>query len=420
MISLNFFVEQNKDRVNAFLNQLCEVGDFYESLEMDQYVALTKKELELNITLNEIYNTHALLHQHRDVLAPNPQSHLRQALQELGIPPQQVPRRENKTILLPLFSRWEAPLNDSLANHGDDMTQADLLYMEAKSIFVQIVRSLPHMFSNSPSAGPTLKLNLPEIAEAAATSKDGLLVRRGLKVRDMLRELEDLGVVNSRDEYGFMTDEVAKELAHLGNLREKVKSEVSSLQAVYRTICDHNEYLKSQLESYKAYLQNVRLQSGAGGGSSAAGAAGAVGGGDRAAATNATNTAGSAVAGGLSNLGANVSSLLHGKGRKYGQEVGPYKFSHGQLEKDGIIVESNVPENRRANIFFNISSPLPGTFIIALHYKGRERAILEMDLKLDDLLEKQQENVQYLDLEYVQLHVTRTLNLLTRTFIKRV
>ena len=44
--------------------------------------------------------------------------------------------------------------------------------------------------------------------------------------------------------------------------------------------------------------------------------------------------------------------------------------------------------SRRSNIFFNITSPIPGTFIIALHYKGRDKAILEMDLKLDDLLEK--------------------------------
>lgn len=43
---------------------------------------------------------------------------------------------------------------------------------------------------------------------------------------------------------------------------------------------------------------------------------------------------------------------------------------------------------RRPNIYFNISSPTPGTFIIALHYKGRDKAILEMDLKIDDLLEK--------------------------------
>lgn len=43
---------------------------------------------------------------------------------------------------------------------------------------------------------------------------------------------------------------------------------------------------------------------------------------------------------------------------------------------------------RRPNIYFNFTSPTPGTFIIALHYKGREKAILEMDLNIDDLLEK--------------------------------
>lgn len=34
MMSLNPFVENNKVRMNKFLNVLCEVGDFYESLEV--------------------------------------------------------------------------------------------------------------------------------------------------------------------------------------------------------------------------------------------------------------------------------------------------------------------------------------------------------------------------------------------------
>lgn len=34
MITLNPFVENNKARINQFLNNLCEVGDFYESLEV--------------------------------------------------------------------------------------------------------------------------------------------------------------------------------------------------------------------------------------------------------------------------------------------------------------------------------------------------------------------------------------------------
>ncbi len=74
----------------------------------------------------------------------------------------------------------------------------------------------------------------------------------------------------------------------------------------------------------------------------------------------------------------------------------------------------------RANIYFNIISPSPGTFIIALHFKGREKPILEMDLKIDDLLEKQQKDADAaLDLEYVQLHVTKVLALFNKLFTKR-
>jgi hypothetical protein len=36
--------------------------------QLDQYMALSKKDLRIHITLNELYNTHALLVQHRDAL----------------------------------------------------------------------------------------------------------------------------------------------------------------------------------------------------------------------------------------------------------------------------------------------------------------------------------------------------------------
>lgn len=34
MANLNPFVEANKAKINAFLNSLCEVGDFYDTLEV--------------------------------------------------------------------------------------------------------------------------------------------------------------------------------------------------------------------------------------------------------------------------------------------------------------------------------------------------------------------------------------------------
>lgn len=81
---------------------------------------------------------------------------------------------------------------------------------------------------------------------------------------------------------------------------------------------------------------------------------------------------------------------------------------------------------------------MPGTFVISLHYKGvcvfccrmvpisnrlfstgRNRGLLELDLKLDDLLEMQQNGQDELDLEYVQFNVPKVLTLLNKRFARK-
>jgi Ras GTPase-activating-like protein IQGAP2/3 len=192
---------------------------------------------------------------------------------------------------------------------SDSVTQNDINYMEAKSIFVQLLRSMPHLADKRP-------IDLPSLAERAATSKDPVLVRRGIKVQNLLTELDQAGVVDGHDNYKIMQDEVATEMVHLGNTKEKVVLETRSLEAVYKTICDHNNYLRSQLEQYKAYLQNVRQ-------------------------TTAKDNKDKGIG------GVGVVSV-NGKERKEKKAavLGPYRFTHSQFEKEGIIMESNVPENR--------------------------------------------------------------------------
>lgn len=46
--------------------------DFADVFKLDQYMALSKKDLSINITLNELYNTHGLLVQHVEVLVGFP------------------------------------------------------------------------------------------------------------------------------------------------------------------------------------------------------------------------------------------------------------------------------------------------------------------------------------------------------------
>jgi Ras GTPase-activating-like protein IQGAP2/3 len=366
MAKLQPFIQSNKDRINKFLLDLCEVQDFYDTLEMDNYVALSKRDLELSITLNEVYATHSLLERHAVELAKDDSSHLGVILSELGPAPVQLPRKENRAINLPLFSKWETPIDDLTA--ALDITQEEIFFMEAKSTFVMILRSLP------PNSSITRRpLRLDRIAEAAATTKnDSVMVKKGIRSMELLSQLQELGVIDKEDGFALLRDEVEQELVHLGSMKEKVVEESRKLEEVFRTIRDHNAYLVGQLETYKSYLHNVRSQS-------------------------------------------------EGKTRKQQkhQVLGPYKFTHQQLEKEGVIQKSNVPENRRANIYFNFTSPLPGTFVISLHYKGRNRGLLELDLKLDDLLEMQKDSQEELDLEYVQFNVSKVLVLLNKRFARK-
>jgi Ras GTPase-activating-like protein IQGAP2/3 len=368
MVKLQPFIQANKERINKFMMDLCEVQDFYETLEMDNYVALSKRDLELSITLNEIYSTHSLLEKHSAELVKGDGNHLSQLLAELGPAPSQMPRRENRAITLPLYSKWETPIDDLTA--ALDITQEEVFFMEAKATFVTILRTLP---ANSPITRRPLRLD--RVAEAAGTTKnDSVMVRKGIRAMELLNQLQEIGIIEKEDQFALLRDEIEQELVHLGSLKEKVLTETGKLEEVFKTIQEHNNYLNSQLETYKSYLHNVRGQS-------------------------------------------------EGSGSKRSVQnqkvLGPYKFTHQDLERQGVIQKSNVPENRRANIYFNITSPSPGTFVISLHYKGRNRGLLELDLKLDDLLEMQKEGQEDLDLEYVQFNVTKVLALLNKRFARK-
>ncbi|KAG8623232.1 hypothetical protein KVT40_008208 [Elsinoe batatas] len=366
MSSLQSFVYDNKERMNRFLLNLCEVQDFYESLEMDNYVALSKKDLELSISLNEVYAIHALLEKHQTILTKDESSHLAQLLQELGHAPSQLPRKENRAINLPLFSRWETALDDMTA--ALDITEEEVYFMEAKSTFVMILRTLPR------NAVVTRRpLRLDRIAEAAATTKnDSVMVRKGIRAMELLNQLQEMGAIEKADGFAALRDEVEQELHHLGSLKDKVVIETQKLEEVYSTIIDHNNYLNGQLETYKSYLHNVRGQA-------------------------------------------------ESQGKRSGAQkvLGPYKLTHAQAEKDGVLVRSNIPENRKSGTYFNMTSPSPGTFIISLWYKGRNRGIFELDLKLDDLLEMQKDGNDELDLDYITLNVPRLLVLLNKKFARK-
>jgi Ras GTPase-activating-like protein IQGAP2/3 len=85
----------------------------------------------------------------------------------------------------------------------------------------------------------------------------------------------------------------------------KTTEDTQRLRAVQKTIDDHHNFLTGQYETYKQYLANVR-----------------------------ENTTGP-VKGGKDK-----------KGSKETKKMSVVKFSHIKLQQDGVIIESEVPEER--------------------------------------------------------------------------
>ena len=116
------------------------------------------------------------------------------------------------------------------------------------------------------------------------------------------------------------------------NLIKKTSSDLDRLTDVLKNIENHHNFLQEQFDAYKEYLGNVRSKS--------------------------------------------VCSTPSKKDKKKADEKkksskkekvkkprGPFKYSHSQLEKDGVIMESEVPDDRFVLSFL---FPYPLVFIFFL------------------------------------------------------
>lgn len=144
---LSPFISANKDRLNRFFLELCEVGDFYESLEIHQYIALSRGPSSVLISLSELYNAQSLVERHLDLLVPDKTHPLREAMSQMGpVPTTQLARSEDRTVVIPLCRRWETlPIQmvPSCLALGQQQIESDVLYMDTKALLIQLLRAMP-------------------------------------------------------------------------------------------------------------------------------------------------------------------------------------------------------------------------------------------------------------------------------------
>mmetsp|Transcript_22707 Transcript_22707/g.89808 ORF Transcript_22707/g.89808 Transcript_22707/m.89808 type:complete len:920 (-) Transcript_22707:110-2869(-) len=373
---LNPFIKKNQDVVREYVESIYKVDEPEERLQVNKYMELAQKAKPIIIiSLNEIYSTHALLAENLDELAPEKDDSLRIVLNDLGEAPKSTEEDNDRELQLTLTNRFKVEM--------DEEAEHTRLYAETKELVIPILRLVPVQNSIH-------RLNLMDVLEAgikyATETNNNTLKTQIKKILENLGRLENAEVVSKDDNYESFVHDVALEVANRTTIREQQRKEVARLKGTLEELHTHQDYVDESIKSYQDYLQDCKekqymAMAAKKGKKSKKGKKGAGPGGPGAA----------------------------------GYQIAPVKFSYKDLVKKRVIIDSEVPALSRKKTNFVISSDQPGVFNVVAKIAGV--SVDNMELDLDDLLERHYNNITRLELDQVTLDVNMTIHLINKAFL---
>lgn len=367
MMPLNGFIENNKSIVEHYFNSLVKVDDPEDHLQVNKYMELTQKTKPvILISLHEISAVHNLVLQNLDSLTEK-DDELRVIMKDLGEAPPEIAEEDDREIQLTLTSnRFKVEV--------DEEHETERLYMETKELIIPVLRLIPIETSIH-------RLHLTDVLESgiryAGETNNKQLSTQINKILESIAKLEKEGRLSKSDRYESFVHDISLEVANRATIRDQQKKEIERLTQTLTNLRKHQAYVKEQISQYQEYLQQCREQ----------------------------------------HYRPTSAKIKTGKKSKKSDKsiAGPFKFSYKDLSKQGVIVDSDVPQLSRKKTQFLISSEEVGIFDIVAKIAGI--SVEKMTLELDDLLERHYNGVEYLELEQVTLDVNMTIHLINKFFL---
>lgn len=368
MAPVNTWIKGKIDEVRDYFDELVDVLPPEDALSLDKYMELTQKTKPLIvISLDEIVNTHRHLSRFTKKLAPEKDDPLRLILNDLGECPEAD--EDDREVQLVLTNRFAEKMEE-------EISAGTSLYVETKELVISALRVIPITDGED--------INLMNILRAgkkhAKLKHNTALESQIKKILDNLKNLEGEGAVTKDDNYAEFLREIALEVANRAAVREQQKKEIKRLTTTRQNLRSHQTYLMTQIDQYNNYLQDCRAKQAPSGKGKK-----------------------------------NKRKFKDGKLVEENKAMGPYKFSHSQLEKKKVIIESDVPSLVRKKTDFMISSETPGEFEVVCKVAGKQAG--KETLELDVLLEMHENGAERIELENVVLHVQFTISLLNKYFL---
>ncbi|XP_035427010.2 ras GTPase-activating-like protein IQGAP3 isoform X1 [Cygnus atratus] len=406
LCGVNRYLEDTHGKFRRFIAAACRVPEPEERFNVDEYsemVAVAKPVIY--ITVGELIDTHKLLLEHQDSIAPHHGDPLHELLEDLDeLPTVQSlvgesapsPAESSTGAVLAQLSKMEI----SLTLTGKPLLEASSEESDARSLLLSTKQMLVDVIQSQPGG------SLPEILQTPASdleeaSHEHLMRRRALrdaqtpdklkrnrslaansqlsveekkrKIIRNLRRLESLGLVDSAHQYQGLVNELAKDIRNQRRYRQHRKGELLKLRQTLQGLDSKTLFYEEQIDYYNQYIRTC-----------------------------------------LDNLAA--SNRVSGKSKK----LQPLRYTAARLLEKGVLLEiEDLPVSQFRNVIFDIvPCEESGRFQVKAKFMGIDME--RFQLHYQDLLQLQYEGVAVMKMfDKAKVNVNLLIFLLNKKFFKK-
>uniref|UniRef100_A0A8C5EZ17 IQ motif containing GTPase activating protein 2 n=1 Tax=Gopherus evgoodei TaxID=1825980 RepID=A0A8C5EZ17_9SAUR len=412
--SMNTYLSQTYQKFRNFFQIACDVPEPEEKFNIDEYSDMvTLSKPVIYISIEEIINTHSLLLEHQDAIAPEQNDLLNELLEGLGAVPDVEsflgegavdPNDPNKENTLSQLAKTEISLSLTSKYELQEGEDQDLkgLMIKTKRLVVDVIRTQPgdtlleilEIPASAQQESEHLKVvekraildsKTPEkMKHSQSMLEDGQLPieQKKRKIQRNLRTLEQAGLVSSANKYQEIINEIAKDIRNQRRYRHHRKAELVKLQQTLSALQSKTAFYEDQVNYYNTYIKTCLDN--------------------------------------LTRKNSRRSIKLDGKVEEKGSKKLKHtslKYTAARLHEKGVILEiEDLQTNQFKNVMFDITpGEEMGDFEIKAKFLGVQME--KVELHFQDLLQMQYEGVAVMKMfDKAKVNVNLLIFLLNKKF----
>ncbi|XP_063295545.1 ras GTPase-activating-like protein IQGAP3 [Pelobates fuscus] len=403
---VNQYLEETHWKFRKFIRTACTVPEPEDRFNIDEYSEMVNTiKPVIYITVGELTDTHKLLLDHEDFIAPDQKDPIHELLEDIGeVPTVQSLIGESTSNLsdgvseqaLAQMRKLEMSLTltnkfDMLDANTEQMDSQSLL-LSTKHMLVDIIQSQPgdslaellHTSASATQEATHYHLIHQRALQEAKTPEKmkrhrSLLANGQLSMEEKkrkiirnLRRLESLGLVSSDNDYQDIINMIAKDIRNQRRYRQHRKAELVKLRQTMQRLHCKTAFHEEQIDFYNQYIKTC-----------------------------------------LDNLA--VNHKIPGKNKK----PASLNYTAARLHEKGVLLEiEDLPFSQFRNVIFDITpSDEPGKFQVKTKFLGVDME--KFQLHYQDLLQLQYEGVAVMKMfDKAKVNVNLLIFMLNKKFFR--